>query len=135
MSNENDGSDFEVIGPECFASPAKDVISWKGENFYKACDEPVVTNADGSGTHCVKRQEHPGDIHEDYDGIRKTEPKGRVAFVITIPLAEDMQDGYKNARDVMDKLKKAFAEQEVAGVQMAVREVADQLIMILEGDG
>ena len=51
-----------------FVSNDAKVINWLGENYYKACDELVSRNLDGGNSYCVKRKDHPGDIHEDYDG-------------------------------------------------------------------
>lgn len=60
-----------VLGPELFING--DVISYKGENYYRACDYPVA-EFDGSVSHCVKRVNHPSHIHEDYDGRKKVVP-------------------------------------------------------------
>lgn len=57
------------IGPECFTNG--EVISYKGENYLKACDKFVADHADGSRTFCVRRKGHPGGVHEDYDGVLK----------------------------------------------------------------
>lgn len=51
-----------------------DVIGYKGENYYRACDAFVANNDDGGQAFCVKRVNHPGHIHEAYDG------RVRVAF-------------------------------------------------------
>lgn len=61
--------DYTVLGPELFTNG--DVISYKGENYYRACDYPVA-QVGGSQTHCVKRVGHPSHIHEDYDGRIKS---------------------------------------------------------------
>lgn len=51
-----------------FTNPVETVISYKGENYYRACGV-LVTQSPGNGTtSCVKRQDHPGTIHEDFDG-------------------------------------------------------------------
>lgn len=55
------------VGPEAFIDTAETIINLKGENFYKACGYIVARNRDGSSS-CVKRVDHPGTIHEDYDG-------------------------------------------------------------------
>lgn len=57
------------IGPGCFSDEEKTVISFEGNNFYRACDEFVAGHADGSMSYCVKRVGHPGDVHEDFDGV------------------------------------------------------------------
>lgn len=59
-----------TIGDECFTNG--EVISYKGENYYKACDTPVKNNEDGSTSHCVRRVGHPGLLHEAYDGSVST---------------------------------------------------------------
>lgn len=63
---------YTVLGPECFTNGL--VISYQGENYFKACEEFVFDLPDGGQSFCVKRVNHPGDIHEDYDGrTRKVE--------------------------------------------------------------
>lgn len=64
---------FPTIGPECFANEDETVISWKGRNFYRGCDVFVSDSPDGGQTHCVKRVQHPGFIHEDWVGNTRTE--------------------------------------------------------------
>lgn len=66
--------DFIDIGPQCFTDG--DVISYKGENFYRACGELVAELEGGGRSHCVKRIGHPGNQHEDYDGRRLTKMGG-----------------------------------------------------------
>lgn len=61
--------DFIDLGPEMFTTTDREVICWQGENFYRACgvfvhEDPI----DGIQSHCVKRVNHPGKIHEDYHG-------------------------------------------------------------------
>jgi hypothetical protein len=65
-------SDFIDIGPQCFAGKDKLVISWEGENYYRACSKLVKERLDGSSTHCVKRVGHPNAC-EDYDGDTRDE--------------------------------------------------------------
>lgn len=45
-----------------------DVISYKGENYYRACGVHVFDLDNGGKTSCVKRVGHPGNTHEDYEG-------------------------------------------------------------------
>jgi hypothetical protein len=61
---------FVTIGPECFADGSLNTISYKGENYYRACSEPVVKFASGAISHCVKRVNHKTD-HEDWGGNMK----------------------------------------------------------------
>ena len=63
--------DYHDIGPECFIGG--DVISYKGKNYYRACDNWVTDNTDGGQSFCVKRVSHPGKVHESYDGTTRTE--------------------------------------------------------------
>lgn len=60
-------SDFVDIGPECFADKDLTVISYKGENFYKACGRMVTGSLQNGGSHCVKRVNHFNDC-EDFNG-------------------------------------------------------------------
>lgn len=64
--------DFINIGPQAFADKEEKVINWKGENFYRACGV-IVKVTRYSTTSCVKRVDHPGDMHEDYDGNTKAD--------------------------------------------------------------
>lgn len=66
--------DFISIGPEAFANKELTVIAYKGENFYRACGV-IVKVTRYSTSHCVKRVDHPGEIHEDWDGNTKDESK------------------------------------------------------------
>lgn len=62
-------TNFTDIGPECFTNGL--VISYKGENYYKACDTFVYDRKEGGQSFCVKRVGHPGKIHEAYDGVTR----------------------------------------------------------------
>lgn len=117
-----------------FSNADKSVISWEGSNYYRACDEPVVVSESGiSG--CVKRVDHPGDIHEDYDGVRKTDDKGRMTVVVTFPIPDSDAIGHGLAQNILHTLKPQFKDQPDVKVYGAVRDVADQIIMLLDGDG
>lgn len=59
--------EFKDLGPELFIVDG-DVISYKGENFYRACNAFVRDLPDGGQSFCVKRVGHPGGVHEAYDG-------------------------------------------------------------------
>ncbi len=61
------------IGPECFTDTHGLVISYKGQNFYRACGHFVSEREEGGQSFCVKRVNHPTDVHEDYDGRTKEE--------------------------------------------------------------
>ncbi len=60
--------DFVDLGPELFASGDLTVISYKGQNYYKACGVTVTEQVDVGTSTCVKRVDHPGFMHEDYEG-------------------------------------------------------------------
>lgn len=64
--------DFLILGPECFTGVDGLVISYKGENYYKACGVKVTNKEEGGSTHCVRRVGHPGLLHEDYYGAVST---------------------------------------------------------------
>jgi hypothetical protein len=66
---------FTEIGPECFTYG--NVISYKGENFYRACGAWVCDNLEGGASFCVKRAGHPGDLHESYTGVLRLEEHAR----------------------------------------------------------
>lgn len=63
-----DGS-YLTIGPECFTDGK--VISYKGANYYKACDAWVRDLPNGGQSHCVSRVGHPSHLHEDSEGVRR----------------------------------------------------------------
>lgn len=67
----NSDSTFTDIAPECFTDG--DVISYKGQNFYRACDFLVTEEPEGAGSYCVKRVNHPSGVHEDYIGRTKVQ--------------------------------------------------------------
>lgn len=120
---------------DAFANADKSVVNWEGRNYYQACDVLVTGSPEEGGTFCVKRVDHPGDIHEDFDGNRKTVGKGRMTVVVTFPLSEDQELGFKESQHILQTLKPHFADQPDVKVFGAVRDKADQIIMILEGDG
>lgn len=55
------------LGPELFASADLRVISYKGNNYYKTCDEKVYDLPAGGATHCVLRMFHHYG-HQDFEG-------------------------------------------------------------------
>lgn len=61
------------LGPETFISEDGTVIGHKGSNFYKSCDAYVCDNAEGGQSFCVKRVDHPGNVHEAYNGNTRLE--------------------------------------------------------------
>lgn len=67
MSESLKPSNIKLKEPEMFTSEDLSVICWKGENYYRACNEFVSMLDDGGKSHCVKREHHAG-VHEDYEG-------------------------------------------------------------------
>lgn len=118
-----------------FSNADKTVVNWEGRNYYQSCDEPVVVNSEGATTHCVKRVDHPGDIHEDMDGVRKTVDKGRMTVVVSFPLNADTHVGFAETLRILQSIKPIFADRPEIQVYGAVKDMADQIIMIMEGDG
>lgn len=61
--------DYLVLGPECFTRRDDlSVISYKGQNYYLACDMIVARDlVSRAATHCVKPRRHSSD-HEDHTG-------------------------------------------------------------------
>lgn len=97
MTDQN--LDFVDIGPGCFASGDKTVISYEGENFYRACGAYVADHADGSRSSCVKRVGHPGNVHENFDGVLHTYTYGDEAHDVNISAdASTPQDGFGDAK-------------------------------------
>lgn len=56
------------LGPELFMDGEALVISYKGENYYRACGKTVNVVNHGGTTTCVKRTNHPTQQCEDYYG-------------------------------------------------------------------
>lgn len=84
MNPEMEPKDLDA---PAFTNIVETVISYKGENFYKACGELVTGRPDEGTTSCVKRVGHPGDIHEDFDG-NTTEQKKILNLHISMPIEE-----------------------------------------------
>lgn len=62
-------TDIVDLGPEMFASSDFKVISYKGENYYRACGEKVFeSKEDGSTSSCIKPIGHLYSDHEDAFG-------------------------------------------------------------------
>jgi hypothetical protein len=64
---------MNIDHPGMFASADKLVINWDGEQYYKSCGAFVSKVGDGGESSCVKREGHPGTVHEDFDGRTKDE--------------------------------------------------------------
>lgn len=119
---------------DAFANADKSVVNWEGRNYYQACDVLVTGSPEEGGTFCVKRVDHPGDIHEDIDGNRKTINKGRYAIIVTLPF-DPSPEGFAKVSEVMQTLKAELGDTDGRFVYNAVRGTADQIIMILDGEG
>jgi len=132
MSKFTDKSFVEV---HAFANADETVINWQGANYYQACGITVTGDPDSETTSCVKRVDHPGDIHEDYDGVRLTDPKGRMAVVVTFTQQSSPELGFVETQRILQELKGHFKTQPDVKVYGAVHDKADQIIMVLEGDG
>jgi hypothetical protein len=95
------------IGPEMFMDVEGNAISYKGENFYRACSEFVMNYPDGSTSFCVKRKGHPNSIHEDAFGNTNEygggiqEPEVSDAVSVTTMLTATC----KNAEEVQQLLE------------------------------
>jgi len=64
-----ENTDYTKVGDSAFTNG--NVISYEGENYYRACNYLVKTNEDGSASHCVKHVDHrnnPNSLHEDFAG-------------------------------------------------------------------
>ena len=62
------GNNITDIGPECFADLDAGIISYKGKNFYEACDAHVYARYEGGNAFCVKPKGHKNANHEAFDG-------------------------------------------------------------------
>lgn len=74
----------QYVGPEAFTDPEGAVISWRGENFYRACGKYVTGGNDQGGTTCVKHVNHPPPLCENYHGRVRDQESG--AYVTYAPL-------------------------------------------------
>lgn len=128
-----DGDTVKV--ESAFADTEKTFIGWEGDWYYRGCGEPVVTNEDGSGSHCVKRVDHPGDIHEDYNGIRKSEKSGKMLVIVSFAQPTASPEDYAHTSAILHALKPHFANESDVQVTLAIRELADEILMIVKGDG
>lgn len=78
MSDQNNGG-FVDIGPACFADGGFTVISYRGANYYRACNAFVAERPDGAQNFCVKRVGHGGTYHEDFFGNRRDSEEWAIA--------------------------------------------------------
>lgn len=58
-------SDYISIGPGAFAIQDLSVISYRGENYYKACGEKVKDIVSGGTSTCVFPARFPHETHID----------------------------------------------------------------------
>lgn len=111
----NDGVSFHDVD-NAFSNADKTIISWEGANYYQACDAPVDVDADGAGSHCLKRTGHPTEIHEDWDGrIAGPEVTHAEGEPIDLPSDNDVnlrvlalckELSYSGTREIMQKMAK-----------------------------
>lgn len=115
---------FTTLGPECFTDG--NVISYQGENYYRACAHQVTQNDDGSGSTCVKRVDHPGVRHEDYDGNTYDEVHGSDPdkIELAIPTIGQTEDGVPIQINKLD-IRKAW-DAFVQPTQDAKEEMSDE---------
>jgi hypothetical protein len=113
-------SDIVDIGAECFVDTDIHVISYRGENYYKACDAFVRDRPDGGQSFCVKRVDHPGNIHEAYDGyVREEIVSDRFQRYLTGEPAVPNLTGSKGMQAAIEQIKpgveEGMAEVDLAG--------------------
>ncbi len=60
--------DEMAIAPRVTFSEDTTVLTWDEIVYHQECGHPVSHLPDGSLSVCAKRKNHPGDIHEDFDG-------------------------------------------------------------------
>lgn len=101
---------------QIFTNEAQTIMNWAGENFYKACGFPVVENEDGSGSSCVKRIDHPGIVHEDFEGKKRVDGE---AYVET---PEDVVFYLGHPYKVVDALVSTGAHLQYRYILTAVKE-------------
>lgn len=123
--------DFVDIGPECFANDTLTVISYKGVNYYKACDEFVTDRKEGGQSFCVKRIGHPGKIHEAYDGT--TREKGVLAaYDVEGNLANGL-DKYSPTLSIKTKSFEDIARELANAIRLTVEYVGNDVLPAKEG--
>jgi hypothetical protein len=76
---QKDEQGYITFAPECFMDGDGNVISFKGENFFRACDNFVRRREDGGSSHCVKRAGHPSKDCEDWDGNIRSLEEGDIS--------------------------------------------------------
>lgn len=127
---------MDILNVEgAFAEEDKRTINWEGENYYRGCGESVLTRPDGSSSTCVKRLDHPGDIHEDFDGHRKAEKSGKMIIVVSFDQPGADAEGHGRVQNILASLKENFDDVYPVKVIAGVRDQADEVLMILEGSG
>lgn len=79
-----------------------------GETYFLTCGHPVA-DIEGFTTTCLKRREHPGKLHEDYDGRRRHELMGAVD-VLEIPAPQHLPSLDFVTREMIRAAWKDFVE-------------------------
>jgi hypothetical protein len=60
--------ELKGIGPEAFTNAEETVISFKGSNFYRACDAFVRNRPEGGASYCIRQMGHEDNNHIDFSG-------------------------------------------------------------------
>ena len=73
------------LGPEMFGDVSGTVISYHGENYYKACGEFVRKNEEGGTSSCVMPSRFEHETHMDYKGNTTEGDDGVLVSLTSIP--------------------------------------------------
>jgi len=88
---------------------SENVIIHHGVMYQKVCGLPVA-NVGAHTSTCLKRTDHPGYIHEDYEGNKRHEIFGPNVEVLEIPMPKHMTDHTVVTRDMLRAAWEAFVE-------------------------
>lgn len=73
------------LGPEMFSDVSGTVISYQGENYYKACGAFVRNNEQGGTSSCVMPVRFEHDVHMDYRGNTTDGEAGVLVSFTAVP--------------------------------------------------
>lgn len=119
----------------------RSVITWKGEDYYKACGKYVARLDLDETSHCVKREGHPSMIHEDFVG--RTRDEGyfgfqelsiQAAVAQAIGMASNCWENMSGAGVFDDKRAAAIVDQLLLRIHSAVNPDLVTYRHIGEGD-
>lgn len=126
MGQDPDKQPKELDTP-AFTNISETVINYKGDNFYKACG--VIVNADviTGSTSCVKRINHPGTAHEDWDGNMRETPDSMPEKLFDWTTATDIEEAVFQA---LGAASACWENLEGAGIFESTRckQIGDELI-------